>query len=420
MVCHMHPGTNMVATLPRLHVVGQRDRRRAACTRSSSTKPRARDERDEIAARNPEGAALRGLWTRPDVPRERRDAATRSSSTRSSPTSTATAGSSAPSSSRTARATCSTPTDNVGRRRRSREVREGRPPEGHPPREGHALRRLPLRAGRHGNGKLYGEPRAAVEIDCVDCHGTISAPRHARDVGPAPRRRRHRPLGALRRRSASRRFERRRQRLIQRSMVDRGRASGRSSQVARHRSTPGEPATTTRSRALAKTMQHGRRDLGRRADGRRQRSRTPTTQMTCYTCHTSWMTSCFGCHLPQKANAEEADAPQRGRREPQLDDATTSRCCATTSSCWAVDGTVDEATASRPVRSSSAVLVSSQNAEPRVDLLAAADGLGGGLQRAGVQSALRAAHRARAGDARPAPTATSRRTATTTPGWRSS
>ena len=26
----------------------------------------------------------------------------------------------------------------------------------------------------HGNGNLYGETRNAVEIDCVDCHGTIS------------------------------------------------------------------------------------------------------------------------------------------------------------------------------------------------------------------------------------------------------
>ena len=26
----------------------------------------------------------------------------------------------------------------------------------------------------HGNGKLYSETRNAVEIDCVDCHGTIS------------------------------------------------------------------------------------------------------------------------------------------------------------------------------------------------------------------------------------------------------
>src|SRR5207253_492867 len=27
----------------------------------------------------------------------------------------------------------------------------------------------------HGDGRLYGEPRAAVEIDCVDCHGSIRA-----------------------------------------------------------------------------------------------------------------------------------------------------------------------------------------------------------------------------------------------------
>src|SRR5207244_4022744 len=24
--------------------------------------------------------------------------------------------------------------------------------------------------------------------------------------------------------------------------------------------------------------------------------------MACFTCHTSWVTSCFGCHLPQQAN----------------------------------------------------------------------------------------------------------------------
>src|SRR6185436_4046068 len=27
----------------------------------------------------------------------------------------------------------------------------------------------------HGDGRLYGEPRAAVEIDCIDCHGSIRA-----------------------------------------------------------------------------------------------------------------------------------------------------------------------------------------------------------------------------------------------------
>ncbi len=32
--------------------------------------------------------------------------------------------------------------------------------------------------------------------------------------------------------------------------------------------------------------------------------RTPTTNMECYTCHTSWTTSCAGCHLPIEANAK--------------------------------------------------------------------------------------------------------------------
>src|SRR5205823_6096234 len=27
----------------------------------------------------------------------------------------------------------------------------------------------------HGNGLLYGEPRAATTIECIDCHGTINA-----------------------------------------------------------------------------------------------------------------------------------------------------------------------------------------------------------------------------------------------------
>ncbi len=31
----------------------------------------------------------------------------------------------------------------------------------------------------HGNGKLYGEPRAATTIECIDCHGTVDAAAHA-------------------------------------------------------------------------------------------------------------------------------------------------------------------------------------------------------------------------------------------------
>src|SRR6266404_3960607 len=49
----------------------------------------------------------------------------------------------------------------------------------------------------HGNGKIYGEPRAAVEIDCVDCHGTIRKKAALVTSGPAaPEGGRH--LDALR------------------------------------------------------------------------------------------------------------------------------------------------------------------------------------------------------------------------------
>src|SRR5262249_8852117 len=37
----------------------------------------------------------------------------------------------------------------------------------------------------HGDGNLYGETRNAVEIDCVDCHGTVRARAALRTSGPA-------------------------------------------------------------------------------------------------------------------------------------------------------------------------------------------------------------------------------------------
>src|ERR1043165_9387380 len=37
----------------------------------------------------------------------------------------------------------------------------------------------------HGNTKLYGEVRAAIEIQCIDCHGTVSKYATLRTSGPA-------------------------------------------------------------------------------------------------------------------------------------------------------------------------------------------------------------------------------------------
>src|SRR5207244_12780391 len=71
----------------------------------------------------------------------------------------------------------------------------------------------------HGNAKIYGEPRAAVEIDCIDCHGTIRRKATLITSGPAaPEGGRH--LDALRTPWGLRRFEARDDRVFQRSMSE--------------------------------------------------------------------------------------------------------------------------------------------------------------------------------------------------------
>src|SRR5262249_480 len=77
----------------------------------------------------------------------------------------------------------------------------------------------------HGNTKLYGEVRAAIEITCVDCHGTAAARAELRTLGPsAPARPGGRARGpdlrTLRTPSGKRRFEVRGNRIYQNSMVE--------------------------------------------------------------------------------------------------------------------------------------------------------------------------------------------------------
>ena len=71
----------------------------------------------------------------------------------------------------------------------------------------------------HGNGKLYGEVRAAIEIQCTDCHGTISEYGKLRTTGPAALNT-GRDLTLLRTPFGTRRFEKQGQKLIQNSMVE--------------------------------------------------------------------------------------------------------------------------------------------------------------------------------------------------------
>ncbi len=62
---------------------------------------------------------------------------------------------------------------NVSFARRSGQVRQGRAPEDIHLKKGMHCIDCHFQQDSHGNGKLYGETRNAIEVDCVDCHGTI-------------------------------------------------------------------------------------------------------------------------------------------------------------------------------------------------------------------------------------------------------
>lgn len=163
----------------------------------------------------------------------------------------------------------------------------------------------------HGNGKLYGEVRAAIEIRCEDCHGTagsragivVDGRRELRTGGPAAEEREGqtvgRSLSAMRTPFGRRRFEVINDRVVQNSMVEPG-LSWPVTQVA-DTLDPAQPEYNAAA-ALAKTVRFDESGQFRwgdvPADGRCGHN---TGTMSCIACHSSWNPSCYGCHLPQKA-----------------------------------------------------------------------------------------------------------------------
>jgi len=153
----------------------------------------------------------------------------------------------------------------------------------------------------HGNGHLYGEVAAAIEIGCADCHGTVSSYPTLFTSGPASQ-----PGGTdmslLRTEDGRKRFEWRQGKLYQRAALD----PNREWEVTLVKDTvnPASPKYNPKA-ARAKLMS---------ADGSMQWGPgvDPTKyahgddKMTCYTCHLSWTTSCAGCHLPIQANWKTA------------------------------------------------------------------------------------------------------------------
>jgi hypothetical protein len=207
----------------------------------------------------------------------------------------------------------------------------------------------------HGDGHLYGEPRAAVEIDCADCHGTVRARATLKTSGTAAPAGGH-DLSRLRTPFGTRRFEWVAGKLVQRSMVEEKVEWG-VSQVL-DSITPGSSNYNEKAR-LAKTMQRDGATWGSAAPS--DKLAHSDERMSCYTCHTSWMTSCFGCHLSMKSNAKRTSLHDEGDVATRNYTSYNFQVLRHDIFMLGVDSTAKKNRIA-PVRSSSAVVVSSQNA----------------------------------------------------------
>src|SRR5229473_1274982 len=207
----------------------------------------------------------------------------------------------------------------------------------------------------HGNGKIYGEPRAAVEIDCIDCHGTIRKKAALVTSGPAaPEGGRH--LDALRTPWGLRRFEWRGDKVVQRSVSEENKEWEIVQTI--DTITPGNVHFSEKS--LRAKLMNKDGVVSSQMPGDDASLAHANSSMTCYSCHTSWTPTCFGCHLQMTANARKPMLHNEGLLTKNY---TSYNFQVLRDDIYmlGVDGTV---TGHRiaPARSSCAVLVSAQNA----------------------------------------------------------
>jgi hypothetical protein len=214
----------------------------------------------------------------------------------------------------------------------------------------------------HGSGLIIGEVANAVEIGCRDCHGSTSAYPTLRtsNVAASPQ---GTDLTLLRNPDGRRRFEwiekDGRRVLMQRSIVD-PKIEWQIHLVkdSVDRASPDFNPKAARAKLMGKITKDGKpfqwgpgvekANLAHK-DG----------EMECYACHTSWTTSCGGCHLPIEANWKTTTHKYEGEE---------TRNYATYNPQVARDdmfqlgrhSTIKGATIA-PVRSSSALVLSSTN-----------------------------------------------------------
>ena len=219
-----------------------------------------------------------------------------------------------------------------------------------------------------GNGHIYGEVQAAIEIRCIDCHGGPDKYPSLKTSGPAARAPSGSDLALLRTPDGRHRFEWRGPEchlpldqnrdcsLYQSSSLHPGKEWKMSlvKDTMRRGHAEYNPKAA-RAKLVAKGAPELRWGPGVAPEDRAHK----TEEIECFTCHLSWTTSCAGCHLPIQAN---------WKTERHHDEGGESRNFATYNPQVARDqifqlgrhGSVKNNTIA-PIRSTSALVLSSQN-----------------------------------------------------------
>jgi len=212
----------------------------------------------------------------------------------------------------------------------------------------------------HGNGKLYHEYQAAIEITCKDCHGTVRgyADLDKAASGPAASEDSRR-LGDMETPWGESRFEWDGKELIQRSMVE----QGKSWAVSQVRDSVNPSHDSYNEKAdWAKTVRRDGKTWGA-VDDKCELAHNDQ-DMECYSCHTSWITSCFGCHLPQRGNIKVDVKHYEGDKLRNYS-TYNPQVVRDSEFMLGVAGDVKDNKIA-PVRSSSAVMISSEDANRRL------------------------------------------------------
>ena len=390
MVCHMHPGTNMVASY--LGLTWWDNESDGSRMYPAKQREPSQDEEREKLDRNPEGSSLRGLWSdfdflsktgtqdfnsllrntqfadshghgwmfRKVFKRDRKGNLLDASGAIISP-------------------------DDPAKFNKAVHLNDIHLEKGMHCVDCH------FRQDVHGDGNLYNEPRAAIEITCEDCHGSIkqkatlftSGPAAALVTGNAAERRnsQHQPLtGQDLTRIRVRDETGARIPLFQRITRDRKRKDEKGNDVDLKagdvvQNSMVMPGRWWRVIQTVDTVTLGTRDYSEKSRYAKTIRKDNTTwgsvpadqsqlahrdtDMTCVSCHSSWMTSCFGCHLSMQANRK---MPNRHNEGGDSRNFTTYNFQVLRDDIFMLgrDGTVTGHRVA-PVRSSSAVLVSSQN-----------------------------------------------------------